>query len=154
MTYEQMRTAGWRTFEEMAPEDQAFLSRALGPSLYEIKEAKLLIKKASPATVRVNSAYRMDQTDSSRAVENLVEPLDGICYEATHDHCEGATIRGDCFGKLNPFGYAKEYHYYRYMAANDSYGAWDHKGHVLREWVAGISEFYLSWCSLDAQCPD
>lgn len=68
MTYEQMRTAGWRTFEEMAPEDQAFLSRALGPSLYEIKEAKLLIKKASPATVRVNSAYRMDQTDSSRAV--------------------------------------------------------------------------------------
>lgn len=61
MTYEQMRTEGWRTFEELAPEDQAFLSRALGPSLYEIKEAKLLIKKASSSTVRVNSAYRMDR---------------------------------------------------------------------------------------------
>ena len=50
LTYEELRRQGWRSFDELAPDDQAFLKRVLGTKLEELKGKKLLIKKSLKPT--------------------------------------------------------------------------------------------------------
>jgi len=60
LTYEEMRRQGWVRFDELSPDDQAFLRRVLGSELEEFKSKKLLIKKSlKPTTTPVN--FRLDQ---------------------------------------------------------------------------------------------
>ncbi len=49
-TYEELRRQGWRQFDELAPDDQAFLKQVLGADLEELKGRKLLIKKSLEST--------------------------------------------------------------------------------------------------------
>ncbi len=50
LTYEEMRRLGWMSFDELSPDDQAFLRRVLGSDLEELKGKKLLIKKSLKPT--------------------------------------------------------------------------------------------------------
>jgi hypothetical protein len=49
-TYEELRRQGWKQFDELAPDDQAFLKQVLGADLEELKDRKLLIKKSQEST--------------------------------------------------------------------------------------------------------
>jgi len=153
LTYEEMRQQGWKAFDELSSSDQAFLKRVLGSKLSELKGKKLLIKKATRSTVVHPKIPAINLEPNELNPDTAPAKPDGYCYEGYHSHCEGVVFRVDCISDGNPFGYARQNHYYRYLASTDGYGAWDHKGHILSGWVADISEFYLSYCKLYASCP-
>ena len=50
LTNEELRRQGWKGFDELAPDDQAFLKRVLGTELEELEGKKLLIKKSLKPT--------------------------------------------------------------------------------------------------------
>jgi len=51
-SYLELREQGWKSFEELDPEDQAFFRRVLGDRLDELKKNKLLIRKLKKSTTR------------------------------------------------------------------------------------------------------
>jgi len=154
LTVEELRRQGWKRFDELALDDQAFLRRVLGAELEELKDKKLLIKKSlRPTTVPIRPSPNEVGPNETSPKDTEIEPRGDYCYEASHSHCEGIVLRVDCISVGNPFGYARQNHYYRYLAATDGWGAWDHKGHILSRWISDIAEYYISYCTLYAACP-
>ena len=154
LTYEELRRQGWRSFDELTPDAQAFFERVLGTELEELKGKKLLIKKSlKPTTTPIRPSPNEVVPDKTSPEGLKIKPRGDYCYEDSHNHCEGIVIRVDCINDGNPFGYARQYHYYRYLAATDGWGALDHKGHILSKWISDIEEYDISYCALYSTCP-
>ncbi|WP_456409666.1 hypothetical protein [Oceanithermus sp.] len=127
-TYEKLRHQGWRRFDELAPDDQAFLKRVLGTELEELRSRKLLIKKSlksttTPIRFHPNEVAPDKASPEEPEESDKIEPLGDYCYQGSHSHCGGIVLRVDCINDGNPFGYARQNHYYKYPAATDGWGA-------------------------------